>query len=30
VAMAAEIPASHSMWPMINPPMPATQIALKS
>ena len=28
VAMATEIPASHSMWPTINPPIPATQIAL--
>ena len=28
VAMATEMPASHSMWPTINPPIPATQIAL--
>ncbi len=27
-AMAAEIPASHRMWPTTNPPIPATQIAL--
>jgi hypothetical protein len=25
-----EIPASHKMWPTTNPPMQATQIALKS
>jgi hypothetical protein len=25
-----EIPASHRMWPTTNPPMAATQIALKS
>jgi hypothetical protein len=25
-----EIPASHRMWPTTNPPIPATQIALKS
>ena len=30
VAMAMVIPVSHSMWPTINPPIPATQIALKS
>ena len=30
VAIAMEIPASHRMWPTTNPPMPATQIALKS
>jgi hypothetical protein len=30
VATAAEIPASHRMWPTTNPPMPATQMALKS
>ena len=30
VAMAMEIPASHRMWPTTNPPIPATQIALKS
>ena len=31
VDVAAVIPASHSAWPTINPPIPATQIAaLKS
>src|SRR5260370_516853 len=30
VAIATEIPASHRMWPTTNPPIPATQIALKS
>jgi hypothetical protein len=25
-----EIPASHRMWPTTKPPIPATQIALKS
>ena len=30
VAIAIEIPASHRMWPTTNPPMQATQIALKS
>jgi hypothetical protein len=28
--MAIEIPANQRMWPTTNPPMPATQIALKS
>ena len=30
VEIAMEIPASHRMWPTTKPPMPATQIALKS
>ncbi len=30
VAIAMEIPASHRMWPTTNPPIAATQIALKS
>ena len=29
VAIAMEMPLSHSMWPTINPPIPATQIVLK-
>ena len=27
-AMAAEMPASHRMWPATNPPIPATRMAL--